>query len=436
MLNSNVMKNMLLKNLAGTRGQVALTGLLLPVGMGLLFVLHALIARKLQVQDFGEFSFVLQVSSILAIFASAGLPVSSQKFIPMYREQEKFGILSAFFSWSFIWIMFVSVILVSVVFVLEDRFKQNLTLIAMTTVPLLYWLWQRYTALGHGEVFLALLPRDVVFPILAILAFYFIDITSSAETIYWYNGLLGLCLLVGMAILFARNKISKRDLIANRGLIKTWHKAAAPMSLTAITQLGFNGFDIVLLGLLSTMQETGLYSSALRISLLIGVIIRVLNIALGHRFSALHASQNIAAIKSLYLKSTMLTALVGVLLFITLAVFSTQFMSIFGSSYVAGANILVILCIGQLAGCLVGPVGIVHNMIGNEFFAARSQVMWLFLALIANLIIIPRFGASGAAIVTASAMIMMKLHQALYLYSGLTNALESVHTSPKSVEKD
>ena len=309
----------------GAWRDVIFSALVTPAGMGLMFIFFLLAGRKLPVNEFGEFSFVIQIASTGAVLLSMGLPVSAQKYIPFYKAREETETLHQYLTWSLVWMSFVVTSLVVVgVFLLLVVENSVPYLAALSMVPVSIWLWQRYTALGQGNVAQAMVPREIIVSTLVILLFALFDLQSAERALLIYNVVFVSVMIAASLFLIDRKTIDLSALRGNREKIVGWHKVAAPMSFTALTQLGFNGLDIILLGLLSTLYDAGLYSAALRIALLVAIIIRILNIALGQKFSAHFALEKFDAINSLYKKATMLSVLAGGVLFVVVAVFSSS----------------------------------------------------------------------------------------------------------------
>lgn len=79
---------------------------------------------------------------------------------------------------------------------------------------------------------------------------------------------------------------------------------------------------------------------------------------------------------------------------------------LFGPAFTAGYPLLFILIIGVIARASVGPAESLLNMSGKQNICALLYAVTLAVNVILNLVLIPRFGLTGAAISTAIAMLM------------------------------
>ena len=84
---------------------------------------------------------------------------------------------------------------------------------------------------------------------------------------------------------------------------------------------------------------------------------------------------------------------------IFLIVLSSVILAFFGSEFVSGKYILIILVFGQIINSITGSVGIFLSMTGNEKVLRNILVISTFAVLIAYIIVMPFFGSLGAAII-------------------------------------
>jgi O-antigen/teichoic acid export membrane protein len=78
--------------------------------------------------------------------------------------------------------------------------------------------------------------------------------------------------------------------------------------------------------------------------------------------------------------------------------FAAPLMRIFGHDFEAGWPILIIGAIGQLVNCGVGSVGYLLLMSGNQRCLIKVEAVMAVLMVLLNLLLIPRWGITGAAV--------------------------------------
>ena len=77
---------------------------------------------------------------------------------------------------------------------------------------------------------------------------------------------------------------------------------------------------------------------------------------------------------------------------------------------------LAILCIGQLANAGIGSVAYLLIMTGHGREAATGIGVGAIVELLLSLLLIPRWGASGAAVATAISLITWNVVLAVFLW--------------------
>jgi O-antigen/teichoic acid export membrane protein len=100
---------------------------------------------------------------------------------------------------------------------------------------------------------------------------------------------------------------------------------------------------------------------------------------------------------------------VSIPLFAVFAVLPVPLLGIFGPRYVAGAPALAILSIGQLLNTTAGPLGQVINMSGRPYVTMINNALVAAANIGMCLVLIPRYGLTGAALSTAIALTVVNL---------------------------
>jgi O-antigen/teichoic acid export membrane protein len=95
--------------------------------------------------------------------------------------------------------------------------------------------------------------------------------------------------------------------------------------------------------------------------------------------------------------------------FAVLLLLATPLMSIFGTEYARGATALAILAAGQLFNAATGPLGQVINMSGRPYLTLVNNAAVAGLNIVACVILIPRYGLTGAAIATTASITLVNL---------------------------
>ena len=89
---------------------------------------------------------------------------------------------------------------------------------------------------------------------------------------------------------------------------------------------------------------------------------------------------------------------------------------IFGAEFVSAYTALIILCLGHLVNVSMGSVAIILDMVGLESYTARGVMIAASISVLLNVILIPFWGAVGAAIATTTCLIIWNVLLSFLLY--------------------
>ena len=168
--------------------------------------------------------------------------------------------------------------------------------------------------------------------------------------------------------------------------------------------------DVVMLGLMRPQADAGIYKAASVLSELVAFGLGAINAVILPQIASLHAKGDRAALQALVSRSAMWItafALVSALGLVLAGSFILPL--IFGAGYSGGYAALVILALGQFANAAFGPVALVLNMTGNENLTLIGLTLSILANAVLNAVLIPRFGIEGAAIATATTLLVWNL---------------------------
>lgn len=178
---------------------------------------------------------------------------------------------------------------------------------------------------------------------------------------------------------------------------------SVPLMAVGLLYYLFTRMDIIMLGHFRTSAEVGVYGLAARLAVLIPLPLEALNVILEPTVAEAGRFDR-TALQALYRRHTPWvlaagTGLMGIIFFGAPAVFS-----FFRGDFAPGWLVLAVLGLGQMINLGVGSAGVFLSMTGHsrvEFYNAAAMVALNFLL---NLLLIPAYGAAGAAAATAVAL--------------------------------
>ena len=177
--------------------------------------------------------------------------------------------------------------------------------------------------------------------------------------------------------------------------------------------------DVLMIsGLIGTAQA-GVYGVAVRVAALIGLVLVGANAVAGPRFAKLYSKGDLPALRTLVAVVNTWTMAASMVAFVGLLVFSRLFGTIFGPEFNSGERVLVIAAVGQLFHASFGVVALLLIMTGQARRVLLASVVAVSLNLLLNLLLIPRFGISGAAWASVASVLAANIVSAVSVYRTL-----------------
>lgn len=185
-------------------------------------------------------------------------------------------------------------------------------------------------------------------------------------------------------------------------------RTSLPLLLVSFGYLAMNWTDILVLGSYADPSEVGFYGVARRLTILTTTFVMAsVNSVAGPQFATLHAQHNDVALARLARQCTfsMLAATLPVIL--ALLIFPEIVLGFFGPQFEQGAWPLRILALGQLVMIAIGPVETLLIMTGHGQQMRNIIGATAIANVVGNLLLVPLYGAIGAACSTAFCLAAM-----------------------------
>lgn len=390
------------------------------VSMRVLAVLASLLssvalARTLGPEAYGTYAFVLALVALLALPAQVGLPTLITRETAKAATLQDWGLLRGLWTWSGRFIVIASAFIIAAVVIGFVAFPDIISserraafAWGIWLVPLLALAAAREAALrGLKAIFFSALPDQILRPLMLAALVVGVGILAkdapSAKTAMQLNLVAaGLAFVIG-AILLLRKQ--PREASGSGPVITRqaeWLGAIIPFSLIAGLQVIRDNTDILMLGYWYDDTDVGLYRIALSIrTLVVFGLMALYLVAQPYIVTAFTAGDRrtlqriVSAVATLSLLSSVVVALVIWLE----GRFIIQLL--FGEAFVGAYMPLAILAIGSVFHAFFGLGGGVLSMTGHEKYVMWASVASVALNVFGNALLIPPYGAIGAASATA-----------------------------------
>ncbi len=386
----------------------------------LAFILAMLLARMLGPEGYGVYSFVLSVLMLLAIPIQSGLPHLIVREVSKAHMNKNWPILQGMLRWNTIVIYSVSliliIVLIMVIWIAEKQIsdaRRETFLVGLLMMPLSAFIVTQGAVLrGFGKVILGQVPNNIIRPGLFIISLLIIGwlMPSNTMTPQYVICLQVLTLTIAFLIGFLLlSHLKEKEGIKSNKLIQikheSWFKAVLPLTLVSGFQLLNSSADIVILGLIRSDEEVGVYRIVAQMVSLVTFGLFAINQVLHPHFAKLHSTGDKVKLQRLVSASAkviLIVAIPPVLLFIFAG--APVLKIFFGEEYMIGAFALGILSVGQLANAGFGSVGALLNMTGHEKDSMKGMMIAASVNICLNILLIPELGMTGAALATAISM--------------------------------
>ncbi len=383
-------------------------------GLGLLgfLVMNAVLARGLGVEAFGHYAFVLSVVLLISMATRQGMDSAVLRFVSVYSAQQKWGLLKGVIVWMTARVGFVSAAislfgLLTLLFIgpfaapgLRETGFWGLIFLPLVALSQM----NQFALRGRLWIVRAQIPDLVIRPYgvtltvsLLLLAGVSVD-GGDAMAITAISAAVGLVL----GWVWLRNSLPADVFSAEAEREpKIWRQVSTQLLLVSGAGLVLTQMDIVMLGLLTSTDQSGLYSIASRLSAISIFAIVALGSIGAPMIASLYAKKDTAALARLVKLMARISLATLLPMGALFAVGGSVILGFFGDQFVAVYVPLLVLVGGQTFAACFGPAALLLTMTSAEDTAARILLFSVVANLMLNGLLIPQFGMLGASIATA-----------------------------------
>jgi O-antigen/teichoic acid export membrane protein len=380
----------------------------------------AVLARLLGAEAYGRYALVLTWVTVLTRLGNGGADQTLLRFVAAYRVQGDWARLHGVLRWARrrtgLWALGLSAVAAAGALLLGERLSPatRWTFLAGCLAVILASAGQvtEYTLRALHRVAVGILPLQVLRPVgitLGALGLYLLAVPLDAPLAMALTLAATAASLPLLAWLRRRHLPPDTLAAAPKEEPGEWRATAVPLLLAAAMQLALAHTDMLMLGLLSDNAQTGFYSAASRLAgaMVFGLV--TVNTVLAPLFSELFATGDPSQLQRLVSRAAAGTAAALLPVALALGLGGKWLLELFGPAFAAGYLPLLVLSAGQMVNAASGSVGYLLTMAGHPAEVSRAMALAAVLNAAGNALLIPRFGAVGAAASTAGAMILWNL---------------------------
>lgn len=190
-------------------------------------------------------------------------------------------------------------------------------------------------------------------------------------------------------------------------------------SMVSISQILFARLDVLLLAVLTSPREAAIYTAATRFVVVAQLVQSSIGTALEPGLARTVADADTRGLRKLYTTGTSWSVALAWPMLLLAAITAPWWLRVFGKEYTAGVSTVLVLTAAMMLSTGLGTVESLLNMAGR----ARSLVFYnlggLALMIGLDVLLIPRYGAFGAAIGWAATIAFKNVVPAVETYRQL-----------------
>ena len=388
------------------------------VALALAFSAETLIANVLGLEEYDLWAAAASWLAMLTGLAALGMNTMLVRGLPAAQALGDFGRMRGMIAWSGRRMLLAGVLLGVALFaarhaVAEARlgFAAVLAVVALMLPVQALNLHCQAVLRGLKHAVLSQLPDQIIRPV-ALLAVVLLvvlqDRDLSAQDLAWI-WLLSLALSLVCAAGWKARVTPLEVRTAEPQSDPGWWGIARQLCLLHVAGMLITQADPAMLAALSEPGEAALYSVANRIALLLSFGLLAVNVIVAPLISQLHATNQTAQLQHVLTLAARGIALYTVPAALLLVATGPWLLRLFGPGFEDGYGPLCWLVAGRTLASLCGSVSVLLVMTGNQRLALKILGVAGLGKLALNLLVLPSFGAWGAAIGTTLMLALCNL---------------------------
>jgi O-antigen/teichoic acid export membrane protein len=381
------------------------------------------LARALGTAGFGAYAYAIALVALLSIPAQFGIGTLLMRFCSAYQRGEQWGLLRGLLQWANRAVLITSLSFAAGAAIVIALFPRLLpegghaaVWLALLLLPLVTLGELRAASLtGLHQYWKGQVPEMLVRPGGVLLIVAAVRLArpnatfTAAEVMVYYIVASSVAFALGAWWLWRTLPAAVREAEPEKD-VPVWRRTGRVLTVSRGGGMILNRIDLLFLGALASASAAGVYRSASALASLIAFGLLAVNAVAGPNFSRLHADTDLAEIRRTLILATQLSLACAVPIVGVLMVFGRDIITVvYGRPFVDAYAPLILLALGQLFNAATGPVGSLLVMTGQERWNMIAVITALAIVTPAYLVLVPRFGAAGAAAAAATGVVVLNI---------------------------
>ena len=399
----------LLKSKTGKDTLMVFIGNVLALGLGFLAII--LITRTLRPLQFGLFSVAMAAMGIASQFSEIGVGTTLIRFVSLFLRKDelkanlilkvglKFNLIIAAITF-LIGFLLSKLLAVNLFNNPNLIFPFKLAFIGAFGTSLVGYILASFQARQSFKnyIFIKIIPSLGKFVLIGLL-FLTLKLNFS-------NALITVIILPFIALLIGSLIMPKNFLRAKgneKEIFKEMFRFSKWIMVSIFCSMIFTRLDVLMLEYFKTSEIVGYYSAAFQLAGLAPLITMALTVVLLPKVSGLNSNEQF---KNYIKKVLKYSSLIVLILLPIVLIAKPLIITLYGVQYLNSVNPFRILYLALITSIIFNPIGLVLYAINKPDVSAYANLGQLILTFGANYLLIPLYGAIGAAITVMLAQLL------------------------------
>ncbi|ENP8354588.1 oligosaccharide flippase family protein [Vibrio sp. B513a] len=386
------------------------------------FLLTLIVSKTSDASTAGQFFFLFNLVSLLAIVSQLGFDVSLVRYNAIaFNNKEKLeqsqNYKTALYRSMAFCLLAIGVLLAAFNLFPEQLNQTQSPMYAITLcllcIPFLVLAQTNSRVLqACRKVVSSLFALQLGVSMLMVIFVFALDYIGQQNI----NNLMTALLLasIGVAVISSANWLGSDQyqtsaFVPNKKMVASAKQVWVGSIFTNVLQWG----SLVITGFFISTAEIGLLAAAQRTSLLIGFVLITINFVVAPMFASLYKERQILKLQNLSRLACRANVGLAIVPVVICTLFPEFVMQFFGEEFLAAAPLLVVLSLGQLVNVATGSVGFLLLMSGHERTMKYITISSGTVSICLLVTLCQMFGVIGAAWAMAIGMAIQNL-AALY----------------------
>jgi O-antigen/teichoic acid export membrane protein len=398
-----------------------LAGKLLSLGMN--FVAQVLIVRYLATSAYGAWAYALSVVAFCQSFATLGLDRAITRFVPIYHEKEEYGKLFGTVLLVIGTILLTGFAAIAAFHLAPEQLAQLLAGKQQSLVLLLILIFlvpvEALDGLLIGLFASFSSPRAIFFRkhvlgpglkvgVVLLLILWQADVIFLAYG-YLVASAIGVLVCLGVLIrLWRRQGLWRRLQVNSIALpIKEIFAFTIPLMSSDLLAMLMNSVSVMLLGYFHNTTAVAFFRVVLPAADMNKTVMMSFALLYTPLAARLFAKADYAGINELYWRTAVWMAVLSFPIFaVTFSLAQPLTVFLYGARYEQAGVIMALLSLGYYFSAALGFNGLTLKVLGKLRYVVVINLLATAVSVALNLLLIPRYGALGAAVATSATMIV------------------------------